>query len=116
MYRATAFLSRVHTAFFNYHHFSEMNNMPDEIVLARNMTAFDLEFERAPIYHDEGYNSDNDYGLPGPVMRPMHVYLVLTTVASFNPLDYKGAQCPISPSPKGSPGMSYLSPKESTDV
>ena len=37
------------------------------------------------------------YGLPTQVMRPVHVYLVLTTEASFNPTNYKGAQCPISP-------------------
>ena len=70
MYRATAILGRIHTAFFNYHYFGKMTNMPDEIVLARIMTAFDLEFERALHYHDEGYDSDNDYGLWGQFMRP----------------------------------------------
>ena len=64
MYRATAILSRVHTAFFNYHYFSEMTNMPDKIVLASIMTVLDLEFERALHYHNEGYDSDNDNGLP----------------------------------------------------
>ena len=33
MCRATGTLSRVHVAFFNYHYFGEMTNMPDEIVL-----------------------------------------------------------------------------------
>ena len=60
MYRATAILSSVHTAFFNYHYCIEMTNMPDEIVLARIMTPLDLEFEMALHYHDEGYDSDND--------------------------------------------------------
>ena len=32
--RAMSILGRVHTAFFSYHHFNEMTNMPDEIVLA----------------------------------------------------------------------------------
>ena len=96
-YRATAILSRVHAAFFNYHHFSEMTNMPDEVVLARIMTALDLEFERALHYHDERYHSDNDYGLPGPVMKPVCIYLVSTTKASFNPTDYNGAHCPTFP-------------------
>ena len=71
--------------------------MPDEITLARIMTALDLEFERALHYHEEGYESDNDYELPSQVMRPLHVYSVSTTEASFNPADYKVAHCPISP-------------------
>ena len=71
--------------------------MPDEIVLAGIMTALDLEFKRALHYHDEGYDSDNDYRLPGQVMRPVHVYLVSTTKVSFNPADYKDAQFPTSP-------------------
>ena len=74
-----------------------MTNMPDEIVLARIITALDLGFKRALHYHDKGYVSDNDYGLPGQVIRPVHVYSVSTTEASFNPTDYNGAQCPISP-------------------
>ena len=65
MYRATAILGRVHVDFFNYHHFNEMTNSPDEIVLARIMTALDLEFESVLHYHDKGYKSDNDSGLPG---------------------------------------------------
>ena len=71
--------------------------MPEEIVLARIMTTLDLEFKRALHYHDEGHESDNDYGLPTQVMRPVYVYSVSTTKASFNPTLYKGAQCPISP-------------------
>ena len=96
-YRATAILGRVHTAFFNYHYFSKITNMPDEIVLASIMTVLDLEFERALHYHNEGYGSDSDYGLPGPVMRPVCIYLVSTTEASFNHTDYKGAQFPTFP-------------------
>ena len=96
MYKVTAILGRVHAAFFNYHYFSEMTNMPNEIVLASIMTVLDLEFERALHYHDEGYGS-NDHGLPGPVMRPVHIYLVSTTKASFNQADYKRAQCFTSP-------------------
>ena len=73
-----------------------MTNMPDEIVLARIMTALDLEFKRTLHYHDEGYDSDNDYGLSAPVMRPVCIYLVSTIEASFYPADYKGGQYPIS--------------------
>ena len=60
------------------------------------MTALDLEFERTLHYHDEGYDSNNDHGLLGPVMWPVCVYLVSTTEASFNPTDYMGAQCSTS--------------------
>ena len=97
MYREMAILGRVYAAFFNYHQFNEMTSMPDEIVLARIMTTLDLEFKRALHYHDEGYESDNDYGPPTQVMKHVLVYSVSTTEASFNPTDYKGAQCPISP-------------------
>ena len=58
--------------------------MPDEIVFARMMTALDLEFEKVIHYHDEGYESDNDYGLPAQIMGPVHIYSVLTTEASFD--------------------------------
>ena len=95
-YRAMSILGRDHAAFFNYHQFSKMTHMPDEIALARIMTAPDLEFERALHYHVEGYESDNEYGLPTQVMRPICVYSVSTTEASFNPADYEGAHCPIS--------------------
>ena len=98
MYRATEILSRVHTAFFSYHYIIEITNMPDEIVLARIMTALDLEFERALHYHDEGYDSDNDYGLPDRFMRPVCNYLVSVTEASLNPTGYKDAHISISPS------------------
>ena len=97
-YRLTSILGRVHTAFFNCNCFSKMANMPDENVLAKFMTALDLEFERALHYHDEGYYSDNDYGLPGPFMRHVCIYLVPTTKASLDPVDYKGAQGSTSPS------------------
>ena len=70
--------------------------MSDEIVLARIMTALNIEFERALIYHHKGYDSDNNYELPGPFMRPVCVYLVLMTVASLNPVNYIRTQDPIS--------------------
>ena len=51
-----------------------MTHMPDEIVLAQIMTSLDLKFERALHFHDEGYESDNDNGLPVQVMRPVCIY------------------------------------------
>ena len=41
-----------------------MTYMMDEISLARMMSALASEFKRALQYHDEGYESNNDYGLP----------------------------------------------------
>ena len=91
--------------------------MPDEIVWVRLMTALDLEFKRILHYHHEGHDRDNDYELPGQVMRPVHVYSVLKAEASFYLTDYKGVQCPISlSSHQGDPGMSYLSIMESTNA
>ena len=69
--------------------------MPDEIVLSRMMTALDLEFEKA-MHYNEGYERNNDYGLPGQVMRPVHISSVPTFGASFNPADYKEAQQHLS--------------------
>ena len=62
-YRGTATHGRVHAAFFNYHQFNKMTHKPDEIVLARIMTALDFKFKNALPYHYEGYESNNDYGL-----------------------------------------------------
>ena len=69
-HRATSILGRVYAAFFKGCQFETMIYMPDEIVLARMMTTLDLEFEKVMHYHNEGYKSDNDYGLPPQVMRP----------------------------------------------
>ena len=96
MYRGTSILGRVHAAFFNCHQFSEMTKLSDEIVLARIETSLDLEFKRALHYYDEGCDNDNDYGLPGHIMRSACVFSVSTTEASFNPANYKGVQHPIS--------------------
>ena len=74
-----------------------MTHMPNEIVLPRIMTALDFEFEKALHYHDEGYESDNGYGLPAQVMGPVCIYSVSTTEASSNPGNYKGAKCLIFP-------------------
>ena len=76
-------LGRVHAAFFNSHQIEAMIYMPDEIILARMMTALDLEFENAMHYHDEGYESGNDYGLPLQVMALSTYISVFTTKASF---------------------------------
>ena len=70
-----------------------MTKMTDEIVLARIMTALNLKYERALHYH-----GDKDYDLPVPFMRPINIYMVSMTEASLNPMGYKGAQVPTSPS------------------
>ena len=46
-YRSISILERVHWGFFNYYQFHAMANIPDESVLARMMTALDIEFQRA---------------------------------------------------------------------
>ena len=86
-YRATAILVKVQTAFLNCNYFCKLTNMSDEIVLAMIMTALDLEFARALHYHDECYDIDNDYDLPGPFTIPVYIYLVSMTRASLNPVD-----------------------------
>ena len=97
-YRATALLGRVQKAFFDYYYFSKMTNIPDEIVLVKDNDSIRLEFERALHYHDEGCDSDNDYDVPGPSMRPVCIHLVSLTEASLNPTDYKETQGSTSPS------------------
>ena len=64
-----------------------MMYMLDEIILARIMTTLDLEFKSALHYHNEKYESNNDYGLPPQITGPIHVYSVFTTQASFDLAD-----------------------------
>ena len=61
------------------------------------MTTLDLEFKRALHYHDEGYKSDNDYGHPPQITRPINMYSIFTTESSFDHSNFTTAQCPISP-------------------
>ena len=68
------------------------------------MTPLDLEFERALHYQDEGYEGDNDHGLPPQIIRPIWVYSIFTTKASFNPVDFATTQCLISPFTPRHPG------------
>ena len=87
-----------------------------EIVLARIMTSLDLEFKRSLHYHDEGYESDNDYELPGQVMKPVHVYSVSTTDVSFSPQTTREYNVPSLPSQQGDLGTSCLSINESANA
>ena len=96
-YWVTYVLGKVHAAFFTSHHIETMIYLPDEIILPRMMTALDIELEKAMYYYDKGYESDNDYGLPPQVVKPVCIYSVFTAVASYNLAEYKVTQCPISP-------------------
>ena len=96
-YRAISIIGRVHAAFFNCHQFNALTYMPGQIVLARMMTALDLEFEKALHYQNEGFESYKDYHLLPHVMRPVYVFSVFTTEASFNLDEYKETQHIISP-------------------
>ena len=69
-----------------------MANMPEEVFLTRIMTALDLEFEKALYHHDEGYGSDNDYGLSSNITRLVCIYSMFSAEASFNLADYPAAQ------------------------
>ena len=70
--------------------------MPHEIMLAGMMTTLDLEIENAMHYHDEGYKSDNNYRLPPQVTKPICIYSVLTTEASFDVDEFATIKCLIS--------------------
>ena len=59
------------------------------------MTTLDLEFKGALHYHDEGYESYNDHGLPPQITWPTCIYSVFTTEASFELADFTTAQHPI---------------------
>ena len=92
--QTTSILEKVHKTFFNYYQFHVKANMPDEIVLARMMTALDLEFEIALHHHDEVYESNNDYGLQPYITRLVFFYFMFSVDASFNPADYTHRQEP----------------------
>ena len=70
-----------------------MANMPDEILLARMMTI--LTWSLRELYHDEGYESDNDYGLH-PTSQEQTASTPVSAEASFNPADYTTTQCQLS--------------------
>ena len=89
--------SKICKASFNYYQFHVMANMADDIALAGMMTALDLKFKRALHYHDEGYKSNNDYGLLSCITRLVYVYSVFSAEASFNPADYTTTKCQLSP-------------------
>ena len=61
--------------------FDAITYMLDEIIMAGMMTPLDLEFGKAMHYHEEGYKSDNDYGLPAQFMRPVKIYSVSTQLS-----------------------------------
>ena len=116
IYRAKLILGRVHTAFFNCYLFNKMTHMPDEIVLARIMTALDLELVKDLHYHDKGYESDNDYGLPAQVMWPV-IFIQSQALRPPSTLQTtREHNVPSLASCQDDPGMSCLSIKESTDT
>ena len=62
------------------------------------MLALEIEFERALQFHDEGYESGDDYDLPKPLIRSTHIYLVSSAAeTSFNPTNYQESTTPTSP-------------------
>ena len=95
-YRATSILERVYSVFFGSHQIEALIYMPDKTIVARMMTALDLKFETAMHYHDKGYESDNDYGLPPQVVRPVCIHSGFTT-ETFYLAEYKVTPGTISP-------------------
>ena len=88
-YRSTIVLSKVNVAFFNSDYFSEMTTRANRNCLAQFTLALETEFERALPFHDEGYESSDDYDLWELLIRWTHIYSVLSAVeTSFNPADY----------------------------
>ena len=97
IYRSTGsffYLEKVHKAFFNYYQLHAMAYMPDEIILARMMTALDLQFEGALHYYDEGYDSNNNYGL---ILRSRHssTQLLLGECSRFNGFHKQKTEAPV---------------------
>ena len=68
--------------------------MPDEIMLVRMMATIDLEFKKTMHYHNEGYGNENNYGLPSQITRPVCIYSVFTTKASFDLAEFITTQIP----------------------
>ena len=95
--RSTAVLYKVHVAFFNSDYFGEMTTRANEHLLAQFMLALENEFERALQFHNEGYQSSDDYDLPKLLMRSTHIYSVSSAAEiSFNPTDYQESTTPTS--------------------
>ena len=82
----------------SYHQMQEKIYMLDEIILARMMTALDLKFEKAVHYHNERYESNNNYEFVPQVTRPVCIYAVFTTEASFDTAEFTIAQPQSHPS------------------
>ena len=67
-HRSTVVLYKVHMAFFNSDDFVEMTTRANEHLLAQFMLALEIEFERALNFHNDGYKSGDNYGLPKPLI------------------------------------------------
>ena len=55
------------------------------------------EFKKALHYHDEGYESNSDCGLPPHIIRLVCIYSIFSAEASFNLADYTPTQGQLSP-------------------
>ena len=90
IYWSTVVLHKVHMAFFNRDYFGEVTTRENKYLLVQFTWALEMEFERALQFHDEGYESSNDYDLPKLLIRSTHIYLVSSAVeTSFNSTDYQ---------------------------
>ena len=98
-YRSTVVLDKVHEAFFNSDYFIEITTRENEHLLTQFPSALEIEFERALHFHDEGYESGDDYGLPKPLITSAYINSVSSAAkTSFNPTHYPESTAPTSPS------------------
>ena len=63
-YRSTVIIDKVHERFFHSGNFIKITCMVNEHHLVQFMFILEIKFERALHLHDEGYKSDDNYGLP----------------------------------------------------
>ena len=97
-YSSTIILDNAYMAFFNDDYFGKMTTRVNEHLLAQFTFALEIKFDRALQFHDEDYESSDDYDLPKPLIRWTHIYLVSPSSDTiFNPIDYQVSTTPIPP-------------------
>ena len=80
-------------------------------LLACFSLALEIEFERALQFHNEGYESGDNYDLPKPLISSTHIYSVSSAdETSFNSVGYQKSTIPTSLStPKKTSGITTSS-------
>ena len=96
-YRSIIILDKVYKAFVHcddFLHWAFRANLS-----AMFMLALEIKLEGALYLHNEGYKTDDDYGLPQPLNKPTHINKGPSVAeASFDSVGYQGSTIPASPS------------------